>query len=68
MILQVLTAYSLEHYEHYDKVKDIVGCHLIYKTTGKYYNKDKSGKRFIKVFQVFKLLNIILVSLLAQCL
>ena len=35
-----LTAYSLEHY---DEVKDIDDCHLIYKTTGKYYNKDKSG-------------------------
>ena len=38
-----LTAYSLEHY---DEVKDIDDCHLIYKTTGKYYNKDKSGKRY----------------------
>ena len=58
-----LTAYSLEHY---DEVKDIGDCHLIYKKTGKYYNKNKFGKRFIKAFQVFKLLNILLVSLLPQ--
>ena len=49
-----LTAYSLEHY---DEVKDIVDFHLIYKKTGKYYNEDKSGNRFIKAFQVFELLN-----------
>ena len=60
-----LTAYSLEHY---DGVKDIAGCHLIYKSIGKCYNKGKSGKRFIKAFQLFKLLRIILVSLFAQCL
>ena len=48
-----LSAYSLEHY---DKVKDIVDCRLVYKGTGNYYNKHKSGKRFIKSFQVFKLL------------
>ena len=48
-----LIAYGLEHC---DEVKDIAGCHLIYKQTGKYYNKDKSGKRFIKAFHVFKLL------------
>ena len=34
-----LTAYSLDHY---DEVKDIDGCHLIYKNTGKYYNKEKN--------------------------
>ena len=48
-----LIAYSLEHY---DEVNDTVGCHLIYKKTGKYYNKDKSGNRFIQSFQLFKLL------------
>ena len=50
-----LTAHSLEHY---DEVKDIIGCHLIYKKTDKYHNKDKTGTRFIKAFQVFKLLTI----------
>ena len=49
-----LTAYSLEHY---DEVKDIADCHLIYKTNGKYYDKDKSGQLFIKAFLIFKLLN-----------
>ena len=44
-----LIAYS---FERYDGVKDIVGCTLIYKKAGKYYNKDKSRKRFIKAFQV----------------
>ena len=48
-----LIAYRLEHY---DEVKYIVDCHLIYNKTGKYYNKYESGKRFIKTFQVFKLL------------
>ena len=32
-----LTAYSLDHY---GEVKDIVDCNLIYKVTGKHYNKD----------------------------
>ena len=56
-----LTAYSLEHY---DEVKDIVDCHLIYKHMGKYYHNDKSGKRFIKAFQLFKILKIIIGKLI----
>ena len=44
-----LTAYSLEHY---DEVKDTDNCYPIYKENGKYYNKDKSGKGFIKAFYV----------------
>ena len=49
-----LIVYSLEHH---DEVIDIAGCHLINQKTAKYYYKDKSGKRFIKALQVFKLLN-----------
>ena len=44
-----LTAYSLEHY---DEVKDIDDCHLIYKKPDKYYNKDKTGTRCINAFQL----------------
>ena len=33
-----LTAYSLDHY---DEVKDIDDCHLIYKNTGTYYNNEQ---------------------------
>ena len=50
-----LTAYNLEHY---DEVKDIADCHLAYKKTDKYYNKDKTGTRFIKAFQLFKILKV----------
>ena len=50
-----LTAYSLEYY---DEVKGVVDCRLIYKKTGKYYNKDKTGTRFNKTFQLFKILRI----------
>ena len=50
-----LIAYSLEDY---DVVKDIVDCHLIYKETGKSYNKDKTGTLFFKAFQLFKILKI----------
>ena len=50
-----LVAYSLEHY---DEVKDIVDCHLTHKKTNKYCNKDKTGIRFMKAFQLFKILNI----------
>ena len=51
-----LTAYSLEHY---DEVKDIDDCNLIYKKTNKYYNEEKTKSRFIKAFQLFKILKII---------
>ena len=46
-----LTAYSLDHY---DEVKDIGGCHLIYKTTGKCYNKEKQELDLLKHFNVSK--------------
>ena len=50
-----LSAYSLNHY---DEVNDIDDCHLIYKTTGTYYNKETTpGTRFIKAFQLFRILN-----------
>ena len=48
-----LTAYSLDHY---DEVKDIDDCHLIYKRTGTYYNKEIAGTRFIKALKLFKIL------------
>ena len=48
-----LIAYSLDHY---DEVEDIDDCHLIYKTTRKDYNSDKTGARFMKAFQLFKIL------------
>ena len=56
-----LTAYSSDHH---DEVKDIDDCHLIYNKTGKYHNKEKTGTRFIKVLQLFKILKIMMVSLL----
>ena len=48
--ISYLTAYSLAHY---DEVEDVADCNLTYKQTGKYYNNDTSGKRYIKSFQVF---------------
>ena len=50
-----LIAYSLEHY---DEVKDIVDCHLIYNNTDTYYNHDKTGTRCIEAFQLFNILTI----------
>ena len=60
-----LIAYSLDHY---DEVKDIGDCHLICKKTDKYCDKDKSGTRLIKAFQLFRILKIRLESLLPPCL
>ena len=49
-----LAAYSLEHY---GEVKDIADCHLIYKKTGKYYNKDKSVNK--KAYEIISNIHII---------
>ena len=46
-----LTAYSLEHY---DEVKDIDDCNLIYKKTNKYYNKEKQNLDLLKHFNYSK--------------
>ena len=49
-----LTAYCLDNY---DEVKDERNCNTIYKKVkSKYYNRDDSGERFIKSFQLFKIL------------
>ena len=42
--------------EHYDEVKDIKQCNAIYKKKGKYFERDNSGNKFIKAFQLFKIL------------
>ena len=45
-----LAAYSLDHY---DEVEDIGDCHLIFKTTGKYY-KEKHELDLLKHFNYSK--------------
>ena len=46
-----LTSYCLEHY---DEVKDIKDCHKIEKKSGDKFKK--SNQKFIKAFQLFKIL------------
>ena len=48
-----LTTYCLENYE---EVKDLNESNTICRKKGKYYERDKTGKRFITAFQLFKIL------------
>lgn len=40
--------------DHYDEVKYIDDCHLTYKKTGKYYNKEKQELDLLKHFNCSK--------------
>ena len=48
-----LTSYCLYNYE---EVKYINECNSIWKKKGKYYERDKTGKRFITACQLFKII------------
>ena len=48
-----LTTFCLENYE---EVKDLNESNTICRKKGKYYERDKTGKRFITAFQLFKIL------------
>ena len=41
--------------ENYEEIKNIKGCNNIYKKC-KYYERDNTGNRYIKSFQLFKIL------------
>ena len=48
-----LTSYCLDNYS---EVKDLSNYNTICRNKGKYYERDKTGKRFITAFQLFKIL------------
>ena len=54
-----VTSYCLGNYE---EMKDISGSNYICRKTSNHDERDKTGKRFITAFQLFKILKIILIS------
>ena len=40
--------------EDYEEIKDMKECDTMYMKDAKYYTRDKTGKMFIKAFQLFK--------------
>ena len=42
--------------EHYNEVKGLQHCNTIYRKKDEYYARDNTGNRFIKAFQLFKIL------------
>ena len=51
--ITTITSYCLEHY---DEVKEIKSCNTIYKKKDAHFKRDNSGNKFIKAFQLFKIL------------
>ena len=58
-----LVPYCLENYE---EVKDPKDSNTICRKKGKHYERDKTGKRFITAFQLFKILMYNVDSLITQ--
>ena len=53
-------------FETYEEIKDIHECSTIYMKYDNYYKRDTTGKQLITAFQLFKILNLLLINWLPQ--